>query len=187
MDALKDEVLGVDAAVALLLGADAATAVRAAATLARYAPAGIEEVAGVYRESLDFWSLEDLERGRIFRWVENALAISRAPPPEDARGFARVALQSQLDELSYDNGAHSLTRPVFRHRLFGLARSQDPAARRGALQTLLLAGEQGVLLALREKLANERSDWANEVRRVYREVTSPASPFERRGDDPRGR
>ena len=187
MDALKDEVLGADAAVALLLGADADTAVRAVATLVLNAPAGIEEVAAVYRESLDFWSHEDLEQKRIFRWVENALAISRAPLPEEARAFARVAMQVRLNHLLYDNGPHSLTRPVFRHRLLGLARSQDPATRRGALQTLLLAGEQGVLLALREELANERSDWANEVRRAYREVTSPASPFERRGDDPEER
>ena len=48
--------------------------------------------------------------------------------------------------------------------------------RRGAVRTLLLESEQGVLLALREEPANERTDWAKEVRSVYREVTHPRSP-----------
>ncbi len=185
--ALQDEVLTIDAAVALLLGTDAATAVRIAAWLALNAPSRLEEASSVYHDSLGYWSHADLEEGRVFRWVENALAISRAPLPDKVRQFARTELERQFDNLRYDNGPHSLTRPVFRHRLLVMARSQEPATRRGALQTLLLAGEQGVLLALREEVAQERSEWANEVRRAYREVTHPATPRVRFQDPHSGR
>ena len=116
----------------------------------------------------------------------------RWPPPTlfaSPQGFATTPkCRSATGQRRHPFSRGDFTPVCFSaHRLHALARSQDPAIRRGALQTLLLAGEQGVLLALREELTDDRSEWASEVRRAYREVRSPATLFERTSADPRRR
>ncbi len=101
--------------------------------------------------ALGYWSTEDLESGRVFRYVRNARAIARVSFKDVDQEWARVMLDKQLNTLQFDNGPHSFTRVVLRARLFDMARGDDAAKRTGAIETLLFMGEQGPLLALREE------------------------------------
>jgi phosphoglycolate phosphatase-like HAD superfamily hydrolase len=137
------------AALALVLGGSADTAARA---VARYADVGKDALAGLqdlYYVAFGYLSDEDLQQGRLYRWVDNALAIGHVEVHDARQDWARRRLEGQLDNLRFDNGPHSLTRAVLRRRLFDAARGGDPATKRGALQTLELMKEKGVLMALR--------------------------------------
>jgi hypothetical protein len=125
------------AALALLFGGSPEAAKRA---VAAHPEQG--ELAEAYASSVSTISQEDLDRGRLFRWVENALGAGRAWPREH--------LKRQLDALTYDQGPHTLTRVVLRRRLYDLARTGSATERRSANAALELLGERGVLLALAE-------------------------------------
>ena len=60
---------------------------------------------------------EDLESGLIFKYVDNAEAISKLSIRMTQQEWARVMLMKQFDNLDFDNGPHSFTRVVLRHRL----------------------------------------------------------------------
>jgi hypothetical protein len=124
-------------ALALLLGGSSAAAKRAAA--AHPEPGELSEL---YSHGVSSISQEDLDRGRFFRWVNNALA---AGP-----GWPRDHLKRQLQNLIYDQGPHTLTRVVLRRRLYDLARRGGSAERQSATAALELMEERGVLLALSE-------------------------------------
>jgi hypothetical protein len=62
-----------------------------------------------------------------------------------------MRLQAQFDNLTFDNGPHSMTRVVLRSRLLEAAKKGTPEAKKGAINTLLFMKEQGCLMALREQ------------------------------------
>jgi hypothetical protein len=99
-------------------------------------------------KTFGYWSVEDLERGAMFRVVDNARAIERVELGETRQSWARLLLSKQLDNLAFDNGPHSLTRVVLRHRLWEMARGKDEQQRAAAIRTLAAMKEQGVLFAL---------------------------------------
>ena len=143
------EMLGVGelkgpATLALLLGGSSDQAVAALQRL----PAQIDdplhgELADAYYQSLGYVSTRDLRDGALERWVENA----RAAHAGGSR-WVLERLRQQLDNLLYDNGPHSLTRPVLRFELTRAARSGALPRRRGAIAVLVTLREQGVLMAL---------------------------------------
>lgn len=147
---LKDEALQLDAALALTLGGTTETASRALAGLADAAPEAILELQEMWYRSFGYWSHQDLEKGHIFRFVDNAVAMSRIEIRDAPQDWATVQLTRQFDNLLYDNGPHSFTRVVLRKKLIDMARGSDTEKRDGALRTLEFMGERGVLLALRE-------------------------------------
>lgn len=124
-------------ALALLFGGSVAAAKRAVAAHPEHG-----ELAEAYSRAVSTISQEDLDRGRLFRWVENALGAGHAWP--------RAQLKRQLDALTYDQGPHTLTRVVLRRRLYDLARTGSATERQSATAALELMGERGVLLALAE-------------------------------------
>ena len=166
---LDNEALMNDAALALVLGGSASTAAR---TVARYADKGkeaIDELQDLWYRSFGYWSTEDLEQGRIFAWVDNAVAISRISIRQTPQEWASALLMRQFDNLDFDNGPHSFTRVVLRYRLFQMAQAAEAEKRAGAIRTLLFMKEQGVLLALRE-VDGETGKLAREA---YHELMNP--------------
>lgn len=166
---MKDEVTRLDAALALIWGGSPFTAARTVGTLADSAPQVLEELQELWYRSFGYWSDEDLETGRIFRWVDNALGISHVRLNKTQQEWAIAHLMRQFHNLEFDNGPHSLTRVVLRGRLYRMARGKDAAKRVGAIRTLGAMREQGVLFALRDE-PGEAGKLASEA---YHELLNP--------------
>lgn len=147
---LESDALVVDAALALILGGDESTAARAVAMLASKPKTVTEELADLWYRTFGYWSTEDLELGRIFRWIDNAVAISRVQIRQTPQEWARLMLVRQLENLDFDNGPHSFTRVVLRVRLYQMAQGDDAQKREGAIRALKFMREQGMLMALRD-------------------------------------
>ena len=74
---MQDEQLVTDAALALMLGGTPDVAARAVASLEGQPPSVIEQLQEMWYNSFGYWSTEDLEKGHIFRFVDNAEAGAR--------------------------------------------------------------------------------------------------------------
>jgi HEAT repeat protein len=166
---MKDEALMIDAALALMLGGNPATAARAVAMLSDRDKSAIEELQELWYFTFGYWSDEDLEKGRIFRWVDNAVAISHVQIRQTPQEWATAQLERQFDNLYFDNGPHSFTRVVLRVRLLQMARSPDKERREGAIRTMLFMKEQGLLLTLRDD-PGEVGKYASEA---YHDLLNP--------------
>jgi hypothetical protein len=158
-----------DAALALLLGGSPTVAARAVAMYADKDKTALEELQDLWYRSFGYWSTDDLEKGHIFRWVENAKAVSRVEIRQTPQEWARILLMRQFDSLQFDNGPHSFTRVVLRFRLWQMAKGDDKAKREGAINTLKFMKEQGVLLALRE----DKGETGRLAARAYHEMMNP--------------
>jgi len=129
----------------------------------------IDELQDLYYRSFGYWSTEDLAKGRIFRWVDNAVAISRVEIGDTPQEWARGQLEGQFNNLQFDNGPHSFTRVVLRVRLLDMAKGDDAELRAGAIRTLKFMKEQGVLLALRD----EKGETGKLAEEAYHELMNP--------------
>jgi hypothetical protein len=147
---LKDESLMLDAALALTLGGTEEVAARALAGLADAPPEAMLELQELWYRSFGYWSHDDLDKGHLFRFVDNAVAMSRVEIKDQPQDWARVQLMRQFDNLMFDNGPHSFTRVVLRKKLIDMAKGSDATKRAAAIRTLRFMGEQGVLLWLRD-------------------------------------
>ncbi len=147
---MKDDTLMVDATLALILGGSTDTAARAVAMWADKPPEALEELQDLWYKSFGYWSNEDLDKGHVFRFVDNAQAIAKVEIKDTPQQWAPVLLTRQFDNLDFDNGPHSFTRVALRHRLMDMAKGDDAQKRSAAIRTLLFMKEQGVLLALRD-------------------------------------
>jgi HEAT repeat protein len=166
---LKDPALQLDAALALMLGGSPETASRALASLADTGPEALLELQEMWYRSFGYWSNEDLEQGHIFRFVDNAVAAARVEIRDASQDWVTAQLARQFDNLLYDNGPHSFTRVVLRHRLMSMAKGDDAQKRAGAIRTLKFMNEQGVLLSLRDA-TGETGKLASVA---YHELTNP--------------
>lgn len=166
---LKDEKLVNDAALALMLGGSADTAARALAALAGQPKETVDELQELWFGSFGYWSHRDLDEGHIFRYVENAEAASRIELDKVPQGWVVEQLRRQFGNLQYDNGPHSFTRVVLRHRLLAMALGDDAAVRAGAINTLRFMKEQGALLALRD----EQGEVGRLAQEAYHRLLNP--------------
>jgi len=170
---LENEALMNDAALALILGGKPSVAARAVAHYGTIDPkmrkAAIDELQDLFYRSFGYWSTEDLAKGRIFRWVDNAVAISRVEIGDTPQEWARGQLEAQFNNLQFDNGPHSFTRVVLRVRLLDMAKGDDAELRAGAIRTLKFMKEQGVLLALRD----EKGETGKLASDAYHELMNP--------------
>ena len=161
------------AALALILGGSKDTASRTVAYYATLDPADAELAIGALKEiyffAFGYWSDADLDRGNIYRWVENANAISRVKIGDAPQLWARERLEAQFDNLLYDNGPHSETRVVLRYRLVQAAKTGDSATKVGAIRTLQFMKEKGSLMALR----NADGETGKLARRAFHELMNP--------------
>ncbi|HYP74581.1 MAG TPA: HEAT repeat domain-containing protein [Polyangiaceae bacterium] len=166
---MSDDAMMNDAALALILGGSPETAARAVALYANKRKDALEELSDLWYRSFGYWSQEDLESGLLFKYVDNAEAISKLSVRQTQQEWARVLLMKQFDNLIFDNGPHSFTRVVLRSRLYQMAKGDDAAKRAGAIRTLKFMSEQGVLLALRD----ESGPAGEQARAAYFELMNP--------------
>lgn len=166
---MKDEQLMVDATLALILGGSPDTAARAVAMWADKPKEALDELQDLWYKSFGYWSNEDLDKGHIFRWVDNAESIAKVELKDTPQEWASALLMRQFDNLDFDNGPHSFTRVVLRKRLLDMAKGDDAAKRAGAIRALRFMKEQGVLLALRDA-SGETGKLASEA---YHELMNP--------------
>jgi HEAT repeat protein len=150
LEMMKDEQLMVDATLALILGGTADGAARAVAMWSDKPKEALDELQDLWYKSFGYWSTEDLDKGHIFRFVDNAGAIAKVELKDTPQEWAPVLLTKQFDNLDFDNGPHSFTRVVLRHKLLEMAKGDDATKKAAAIRTLLFMKEQGVLLMLRD-------------------------------------
>ena len=165
---LKDPEVRNAAALALILGGSSETASRTVAMYADFQDA-LDDLKDHYYRAFGYWSDEDFKRGNLYRWVANAEAISRVRIAEAPQEWARQKLQAQFDNLRFDNGPHSETRVVLRHRLYEDAKKGDDTRKKGAIMTLRFMKERGVLMALR----GEQGATGELAQKAYFELMNP--------------
>jgi hypothetical protein len=158
-----------DAALALILGGTIDSATRAVAMYSDYPKEALDELKDIYYRSFGYWSDEDFSKGRLYKWVETAEAIARIRVKDTLQDWARLRLQSQFENLDFDNGPHSMTRVVLRYRIMADAKKGDSAKKQSAIQTLKFMKEQGSLMALRDE-QGEAGQLAN---RAFFELMNP--------------
>ncbi|HYQ01250.1 MAG TPA: HEAT repeat domain-containing protein [Polyangiaceae bacterium] len=166
---MSDDAMMNDAALALILGGTPETAARAVALYAGKRKEALDELGDLWYRSFGYWSQEDLESGLLFKYVDNAEAISKLSVRQTQQEWARVMLMKQFDNLIFDNGPHSFTRVVLRSRLYAMAKGDDAAKRSGAIRALKFMSEQGVLLALRD----QSGPGGEQARAAYFELMNP--------------
>ncbi|MDI3285019.1 HEAT repeat domain-containing protein [Polyangium sp. 15x6] len=157
------------AALALILGGSGETAARTVAMYGDFGPDALNDLKDHYFRAFGYWSDEDFKRGNIYRWVANAEAIARIKVADVPQEWSRQRLQSQFDNLKFDNGPHSETRVVLRYRLWQDAKNGDAARKKGAIQTLKFMKERGVLMALRQ----EQGETGEMAKRAFFEIMNP--------------
>jgi HEAT repeat protein len=157
------------AALALILGGDASTAMRAVAMFGEHGPEALADMKDAYFRAFGFWSDEDLRNGNLYRWVQNAEAMSRVKVFDAPQNWAIERLQAQFDNLKFDNGPHSETRVVLRYRLVKAAKEGDDAAKANAIRTLKFMRERGSLMALR----NEAGATGELAKKAFFQVMNP--------------
>jgi len=183
-DKLSDTSLKADAALALVLGADADTASRAIASYndPSQSAEAIEELKDVYNKTFGYWSDRNYETGDIARWVENAEAIAHVRVHDQLQDWPRLILGRNLVEsIEIDNGPHSMTRLQLRARLMADARGSNAVKRDEAIHILKFIKEKGVLMALR----GEPGPVAEMARQAFFEVMNPKANAESVPESPK--
>ncbi len=174
---LSDVSLKADAALALILGADADTAARAIATYNDPAvPAeAIEELKDTYNKTFGYWSDHNYDAGDVARWVDNAQAIAHVKVHDQLQDWPRIILGRNLVEsIEVDNGPHSMTRVQLRFKLLADALGQSAVKREEAIRVLKFTKEKGALMALR----GEKGPVAELARQAFFEVMNPKATAE---------
>ena len=169
LELLTDPVLQLAAAPALVLGGSEEAAARTVALVAAFGPEALDALQKRGSAVPVPWSLEDLERGHLFRWVRNADAVARVKVGGTPQRWARASLRAELDKLQFDAGPHSVTRVVLRHWLLRQARTGVPDQQRDAIATLALMLERGALMALRR----EQGELGARARKALHELRNP--------------
>lgn len=155
---------GTDAVLALVLGGSIDATVD---SLKRHV-ADSKEVRGRLAlgiwQTLAFVSQEDLDQGFLFKVLQNADSAADA-----GHEWLQRAVAKALEQVMFDSGPHSLTRPVLRYRLRQLAQSKRLLQRTAAVRALWYLREQGSLLAL----AQGKTPEAAFARDAYQQLLQP--------------
>ncbi len=178
---LKDPNLRSDAALALLIGADADVAMNAIGSYNDASPEAVEELKTIYTASFGYWSDRNYETGDVARWIRNAEACAHVKVRDALQDWPRLILGRAIQGIEPDNGPHSLTRVQFRMRLLADAKGADAAKRDNAVSILKFMKEKGVLMALR----NEPAPLGEIARKAFFEVMNPKLSEEKLPDAPK--
>ncbi len=177
---LEDPELRSFAALALIMGGDTDIASRAVAAYGKPdSQAALDDLKTLYFNAYGYWSDKDVENGNLYRWVENAEALRRVKIADSPQEWARELLKRQFDNLTFNNGPHSETKPVLLSRLYKAAKAGDSATKVNAIRTLKfigigdigITGAQGVLMALKDE-PGETGELAS---RAFHELLNPAT------------
>ncbi|HVJ92667.1 MAG TPA: HEAT repeat domain-containing protein, partial [Labilithrix sp.] len=169
LEKLKSPATRNDAALALLIGADADTARRALASYADVDKAALEELKVIYDATFGYWSDKNYDNGDVARWITNAQAASRVKLGDAIQDWPRMILARAIQGIDYDNGPHSVTRVQMRVRLLRDAHSPEETKRAQAIQILKFMNEKGALMALK----SEPSPAQELARRAFFELMNP--------------
>jgi HEAT repeat protein len=176
MDKLKDPQTRDDAALALLLGADADTVMRAFAMFnatevdAGTATGSMEELKSMYNDSFEYWSDRSYDAGDLARWVENAQALEHVKVNDVFQDWPTMILSRNIIEgLTTDNGPHSITRVVLRAKLLADARGTNDIKRNNAIRILKFMKERGALMTLK----SENGPGADQARQALFDILNP--------------
>lgn len=178
---LKDPNARSDAALALLIGADPDTAMRAMASYNDAPPEAMEELKTIYNQSFGYWSDKNYENGDVARWIKNAEACTHVRVRDALQDWQKQILERAIQGIEFDNGPHSITRVQFRMRLMADAMGQDEKKRADAVAILKFMKEKGVLMALR----NEQGPLGEMARAAFFEVMNPKISGEKLPDAPK--
>jgi hypothetical protein len=182
---LSDVSLKADAALALILGADADTAARAIATYNDPAiPAeAIEELKDTYNKTFGYWSDRNYDNGDIARWVQNAEAIAHVKVHDQLQDWPRLILgRNLMESVEIDNGPHSMTSVQLRWKLLVDAMvGTNDVKRTEAIRILKFVKAKGVLMALK----NEKGPVAELARQAFFEVMNPKASAESVPESPK--
>jgi HEAT repeat protein len=169
MEKLKDPETRNAAALALLMGGSTDTAARTVAMFSDFGKDSLDDLKDHYFRAFGYWSDVDFKNGNLYRWVANAIAVTHVKVNDVPQDWTRQRLQSQFDNLKFDNGPHSETRVVLRYRLLNAAKTGDAAAKKGAVETLQFMKEKGVLMALRQ----EKGDTGELAKKAFHNLMNP--------------
>ncbi|MBM4359945.1 MAG: HEAT repeat domain-containing protein [Deltaproteobacteria bacterium] len=177
---LDDPEVRTFAALALIMGGDPDVASRAVASYGKPdSQSALEDLKNMYFNAYGYWSDKDVDNGNLYRWVENAEALRRVKINDAPQEWARELLKRQFDNLTFNNGPHSETKPVLLNRLYRAAKSGDAATKVNAVRTLKfigtgtigVTGAQGTLMALKD----EKSEVGEIAARAFQELMNPAT------------
>jgi hypothetical protein len=116
---------------------------------------------GIYLDTFDSRgvSMDDIDSGRLYRFVHNAITMKRLGASEDAteaglsnHEWASIYLQAGFKRLDMNatvpGGVDKL---ILRWKLNQAAKKGDDATKQAAIDTLLFLNEQGSIMALRDE------------------------------------
>jgi hypothetical protein len=139
----------------------------------------LHSVQGLYLDTFDSRGLtmDDVEKGRLYRFVHNAEVMKRAGSSEDAteaghsnHEWASIYLQAGFKRLDMNatvpGGVDKL---ILRFKLNAAAKTGDDATKQLAVDALKFLKEQGSIMALRDE-AGSTGDMA---RRAFFELRHP--------------
>jgi hypothetical protein len=169
IDKLGDVSLRSDSALALLLGADADTAMRVLASYNDAPPEAMEDLKIIYNQTFGYWSDKNYDNGDVARWIDNAEACRHVKVHDALQDWPKLILSRGIQGIDFDNGPHSITRVQLRVRLLLDAKGADEAKRARAITILKFLKEKGVLMALK----NEPGAWQEAARKAFFEVMNP--------------
>jgi HEAT repeat protein len=169
MEKTKDINLRADATLALLLGADKDTAMRALAGYNDVSPEASEELKVIYNQTFGYWSDKNYENGDVARWIDNAEACRHVKVHDALQDWPKLILSRGIQGIDFDNGPHSITRVQLRVRLLMDAKGQNEQKRQNAITILKFLKEKGVLMALK----GEAGPWQDAAKKAFFEVMNP--------------
>jgi HEAT repeat protein len=188
MQKLKDPLTRDDAALALMLGADSDTVMRAFATFnagevdAGTAAGSMEELKQMYNDAFEYWSDRSYDAGDLARWVENAQALEHVKVNDVFQDWPTMILSRNIIEgLTMDNGPHSITRVMLRAKLLTDARGTNDVKRNNAIMILKFMKERGALMALK----SENGPGADAARQAVFDILNPKLTTEHVPDAPK--
>jgi hypothetical protein len=123
-------------------------------------------------------SAEDVDQGRLFRFVHNALTMRRAGASSDrgaedqgtAHEWAAVYLQAGLKRINMNATATgAISKLILRTKLMKQAKLGDDKIKQTAIDTLKFMREQGVIMSLRD----EAGSTGEMARRAFFELRHP--------------
>ncbi len=157
------------AALALIMGGDEDIAAQTVGFYGTLPPEALDALKDSYFRAFGFWSDEDLKRGNIYRWVDNAESIAIVKVRDAPQQWATARLSDQFDNLVFDNGPHSQTRIVLRYFLNNAAKTADDKTKAEAIRTLKFMKEQGSLMSLR----HEKGSTGDLAEKAFHEFMNP--------------
>ena len=177
---LKDNSLRSDAALALLIGADQDTAMRAIASYNDAPAEAMEELKVIYNRTFGYWSDKNYDNGDVARWIENAEACRHVKVHDALQDWPKLILSRGIQGIDFDNGPHSITRVQLRLRLLGDARGANPIKRTSAIEILKFLKERGILMTLK----GEAGPAQELAKKAFFEVMNPKLTGEKLPDAP---